>query len=604
MIVSARAASAALWILLLAGCASSPPPPVAGTPAPVVAAEYRLSIDVSQSSLRELLDTHLDLARFRASSVPLGAAELQRLVRATPAEARALLETEGYFNATARVEQTDERPGDLRLVVEPGPLTRVSGLQLDLAAEAPLPEPDQQAVLQMARQAWSLHEGDAFTQAAWSAAKSATLQRLRAGGFPLARWDETRADVDPEAARAQLSLRLQPGVRARLGSLRIEGLERHSESVVQRLAGFQSGDRYLESRLLDFQERLVKTQLFDAARVQLLLDEPGPDGLYPVLVSLREAPQQQATTSVGYHANAGQRVGLEYLNRQPLGLPLRARSKLELGRELRTAEFELSSHPQEDFTRRLASMQYEQDRSGDQISTSLGLRLGWLRDTTDDEQLTYAELLRSREERTGSIDRRAAVSLNRQWIERRLDNVLLPLDGHHGLLLVGAGMARDDGGSAGFARAQFKLGVFRPLGAHWFGSARIEAAQVLGAGQVALPEKLLWRAGGDDSVRGYAFHSLGPQAIVNGSPAVVGGRVMATASVEAARPFNLAMPQLMGAVFIDAGQAATSWGSYRPQIGWGAGLRWRSPVGPLKVDLARAEQTGRWRLHFSVGIAL
>ena len=165
---------------------------------------------------------------------------------------------------------------------------------------------------------------------------------------------------------------------------------------------------------------------------------------------------------------------------------MRARSKLELGRELRTAEFELSSHPREDFTRRLASMQYEQDRSGDQISTSLGLRLGWLRH----HRRRAAHLCRAAalcEERTGSIDRRAAVSLNRQWIERRLDNVLLPLDGHHGLLLVGAGMARDDGGSAGRACA-VQAGRLQAAGAHWFGSARIEAAQVLGAGQVALPE--------------------------------------------------------------------------------------------------------------------
>ena len=65
---------------------------------------------------------------------------------------------------------------------------------------------------------------------------------------------------------------------------------------------------------------------------------------------------------------------------------------------------------------------------------------------------------------------------------------------------------------------------------------------------------------------------------------MVGGRVMATASVEAARPFNLAMPQLMGAVFIDAGQAATSWGSYRPQIGWApacaGAARWGRSGGP------------------------
>ena len=108
---------------------------------PVVAAEYRLSIDVSQSSLRELLDTHLDLARFpRQQLVPLGR-RTARLVRATPAEARALLETEGYFNRH-RPGRTNRRapwrPAPRRRA---RPLTRVGGLQFDLAAEAPLPEP-------------------------------------------------------------------------------------------------------------------------------------------------------------------------------------------------------------------------------------------------------------------------------------------------------------------------------------------------------------------------------------------------------------------------------------------------------------------------------
>ena len=79
---------------------------------------------------------------------------------------------------------------------------------------------------------------------------------------------------------------------------------------------------------------------------------------------------------------------------------------------------------------------------------------------------------------------------------------------------------------------------------------------------------------------------------------------MATASVEAARPFNLAMPQLMGAVFIDAGQAATSWAATGPRSARAPACAGSSPVGPPQVDLARAEQTGRWRLHFSVGIAL
>ena len=84
----------------------------------------------------------------------------------------------------------------------------------------------------------------------------------------------------------------------------------------------------------------------------------------------------------------------------------------------------------------------------------------------------------------------------------------------------------------------------------------------------------------------------------------VGGRVMATGSLEIARPFTMSLPSLWGALFVDAGNATSRWTDYRPVVGYGAGVRWRSPVGPLRVDMARAQETGKWRLHFSVGITL
>jgi len=80
--------------------------------------------------------------------------------------------------------------------------------------------------------------------------------------------------------------------------------------------------------------------------------------------------------------------------------------------------------------------------------------------------------------------------------------------------------------------------------------------------------------------------------------------VMATGSLEVARPFTMSFPSLWGALFVDAGNAASRWTDYRAVVGYGAGVRWRSPVGPLRVDFARAQETGKWRLHFSVGITL
>ena len=71
----------------------------------------------------------------------------------------------------------------------------------------------------------------------------------------------------------------------------------------------------------------------------------------------------------------------------------------------------------------------------------------------------------------------------------------------------------------------------------------------------------------------------------------------------AAVPVSAKMPSLWWAAFIDAGQAADNWHDLKLARGYGLGLRWRSPVGPLRVDVAYGEQVRHTRLHFSVGIA-
>jgi len=588
--------------LLLSGCAllgstvTPAPDPSAAAEVRKVAA-YELVVEAPRE-LRTLLLTHLDLARFQQTeaSQQLSSIELDRLAATTPIEARGLLETAGFFNAEVLLER---RPGALEQVVvkvTPGPLTEVASLLIQYSGAI---EADAAAAAALTR-GWTLDKGDGFSQDAWSSAKSALLVRARAGGYPLARWASSVARVNAEANTADLSLLLDSGPLFRLGELRIEGLRYQSEQSVRYLAGFTPGAPYDERTLLDFQERLQKTLLFDSVNVELQI-EPGRDQAAVVLVRVREAPRQQATTGIGYDANTGQRVTLEYINRVPFGLPLRSRAKLDLGRDLRAAELELSSHPLPDMQRNLASLAFEQERSTDKIINSISTRLGRLRETDRDERLIYGELLRSQERSAGSSISSNAVSLNTQWIRRRLDSALLPTDGHQALLLLGAGRADNSASDSGaFGRMQLKLGWYRPLGRHWYANARGELGQVFASDSVGIPEKLLFRAGGDDSVRGYAYRSLGPTRL----GVDVGGRVLGTASFELARPLALSLPNYWGAVFVDAGRAADHWNDFKPALGYGVGLRWRSPVGPLRLDVARGQELQKWRLHVSVGIAL
>lgn len=595
-----------LVAVLSSGCATKAPAPTP-VPAPDVPADapavYSLDIEVEDdyrdNRLLKLLQENLEIARYRASEAALSRVELARLAAAAPAQAATLLETLGYFSATATVERKADDDSRVRLLVKPGPRTRVT--KIDLEFTEGLAADDAKPLRDSLRKAWSLEEGDPFTQGYWSSAKNDLLLQARTGGFPLARWGETSARVDADKQTAELHLVLASGNRARFGTLNIEGLNRQSRQTVERLTGFRHGDAYTEQQLAEFQERLAKTQLFDAVRVQLQPEVVEADGTSPVLVTLTESSLQQATVAVGYHANNGQSISVEHLHRQPFGLSLRARTKLQYSRDLRGGEMEISSHPQPDLKRNLASLTFEQDRSSDTIATNLGLRLGRIYESPRDDRLSYVELLRARETAGGQVNTNLAVSINQQWVRRRLDSALLPTDGHQGLLLVGLGQVRGGGtdDSGPFGRMQVKLGAYKPFGG-WFGSARAEVAQVVARETVGVPEKLLFLAGGDESVRGYAYHSLGP--VKNGL--TVGGRVMATGSLEIAHPILASMPSLWGAVFVDAGNAASRWQDYRPVVGYGAGVRWRSPVGPLRVDLARAQETGKWRLHFSVGITL
>ena len=178
--------------------------------------------------------------------------------------------------------------------------------------------------------------------------------------------------------------------------------------------------------------------------------------------------------------------------------------------------------------------------------------------------------------------------------------MLLPTRGYTLSLQSAIGRSRNSTEENGpFGRGYGRLTVYQPLGSAWYGSARIEAGQIFAADAVGVPDTLLFRAGGDDSVRGYAYRTLGP--VVDG--AVVSGRVMFTGSAEIARPISPRLPAVWWAAFVDAGNAAQRWNDLSPALGYGLGLRWRSPVGPLRVDLAYGEELRKVRLHLSVGIA-
>ena len=140
-----------------------------------------------------------------------------------------------------------------------------------------------------------------------------------------------------------------------------------------------------------------------------------------------------------------------------------------------------------------------------------------------------------------------------------------------------------------------------PLGA---GDSRLalraEGGAVIGARQARLPATQLFRTGGDATVRGYAYRSIG---IPLGGNWVGPGRLMALGSVEWQRPIaQQRWPGLLEHVlFVDVGSVANHASDLRAHWGVGTGLRLITPVGPMELDLAYGLQSHEVRLHMRVG---
>ncbi|MEP7301941.1 MAG: BamA/TamA family outer membrane protein [Caldimonas sp.] len=612
-----RALSGSVLAMLLGGCASLPffgnkDDPAAVAHEPEIAL-YELEVR-APAPLRALLLEYLDLARFQKApeSDAISGPELDRLAVAAPAQARGLLETEGYFEAEVTLARSTDGAGlpRLTMTVVPGPRVTVGSVAIEstapLAPRTPTRDEPWSDRLDKLRQTWTLRPGRPFRQPAWSSAKNSALGELRADGYPTAAWQDTHAKVDVAAGSAALEVTIEGGPLFRLGPVRVEGTSRYDEAVVRRLATFFRGEVYNEKLLLDYQERLVRIGLFEGASVEL--DATGPPEAAPVLVKVKELTQHQATFGVGYSANTGPRVSVEHYDRKVFGQPWIAHSTLSFGPDLKSIGSAFASYPDDGLWRKIASASVERLIAADETRDSWTTRLGRSKDATRYERLYYLEAAHARVTSAPLTTSSEAVSFNYHWLRRDLDNVLSPTEGTALSLQGGAGYGKgaetrsDIAGefrSRGpFVRAFARASWFRPLGG-WFANARVEAGKVFVHSRIAVPDTVLFRAGGEDSVRGYGYRTLGPT--VNG--AVVGGRVLLTGSVELEHPLSDRLPGLLGAVFADAGNAADRWSELHPVLGVGVGLHYRSPVGPLRLDLAWGQDVRRLRLHVSVGIA-
>ncbi|HJV91938.1 MAG TPA: BamA/TamA family outer membrane protein [Azonexus sp.] len=502
-----------------------------------------------------------------------------------------ILATEGYFSPHF---EFSDRTGDLRLKLDPGPRTQIG--EVALAIDGPLAAKTRDALIA----GWRLPVGRPFRQEDWNSAKQQVLGELLAVEHAAARLVDSTAEIDTETRRAKLSAHYDAGPRYRFGALRIEGLERYSPDLVARYnRTVQPGDPYREDRLNALQTTLQATPYFASVQATLdteAIDEDG-DGTIsaPVIVKLRERQAHRVGFGAGASSNTGARVEVNYQTPDLFNQAWELNSGLRLEQKRQIAYADVFLPP--DAKDRRHSVGFMAD--GSDIQGLKTERYAFSAQSVQQRgsieqrlSLNWQEERREPDGALAVISR--ALAPNVAWTWRKVDNLLDPHAGTVLQLQIGGG-AKAALSDQNFVRTHGRWLQYVPLGRVDTLSLRAEAGYTLADSRRHIPQDYLFRTGGSGSVRGYAYQSLG----IKEGAATVGGRYLAVASAEVTHWLDDSWGV---AAFVDAGDAVDDLADVRLAVGYGLGARWRSPAGPLGVDLAYGQRTGDIHLHFSLAI--
>lgn len=556
----------------------------------------RVEVQGVRGEMRRNVRSGLAIAQLEPDAGATGA-RIRELHETAPDQIRRALEPFGHYRPEIRATLTRAPSGGwvARYRITPGAPVVLASVDLHVEG-AGRGDPSFDAVLREQ----SIRPGSPFRHPAWERAKRALENRAAARGYLDAELVESRVVVDRDAYEARAVLRLRTGPRYRFGPVRFEGSELR-ESLLRRYVPFEAGDTLALGALLELQSRLSGAGYFRSVEVEPLEEEADSSLRVPVTVRLRPRSRDGYSFSVGYATDTGPRTSAGWNRRwfDERGHQAEARIEASLVRLGATGEYRIPvGRSSGDLVTLGAGAVGE--RFEDVSSRVLAARssLSHLRGSWRE---TFSFSVQEEWSEIGDAESRSTLLLpGASWSLARADD---PADPSRSLRVLFAtrGTLEAIGSDLSFLQASLTLRGTRTVGSRGRLLGRLELAGTAVDALEDLPASFRYFAGGEGSVRGYAFRSLGPERADDG--VVVGGRHLATGSVEYEHtlvgPFGVA-------VFGDAGNALEDFSDVTVRKGTGVGARWRSPVGPVRLDVAWAlDRPGTpVRIHFSVGATL
>lgn len=558
----------------------------------------------------ELLDNvkkHVRIYAQQQEDVVVTDRVMQRLKKRAITEIKQALEPFGYYRTNVFVEEVAETNELIyRVELNDPVIIRSISIEMDV------PTSEQKEFTNW-RASYPLNEGDILLQSPYEVAKkSLQSTALRLGYFD-AVFSSHQILIDEDRTSADIKLAFVSGLRYTIAATNFEWEAADDAdfstqhlidlSLLESMVVFENGDPYDVSVLVKTQQNLVNTPYFSTVSVQAGAADR-VNSRVPIIVALTPNKRTAYSAEAGVGTDTGIRGGIGYENRRINSKGHNISVRLggsDIKRSLITNyQIPLARSPKDNINV-FAILEEEvgDNREFEQASIGTELTRDW-RDSLIKYGLAASREKYLRLEDESDLDSLVETSANLlmpsiSWERVESDDLRYPTRGWSASVALRA--ASDSlASSVSLVQAVIDAKVVRPLG-----SGRLKARIALGGTIIDeandIPESLGFLTGGDDSVRGYSYESIG----IENDDGVTVGKNQVVGSLEYQHPIKNGFAV---ATFIDIGDAFNSEPSYK--TGAGVGLRWRLPFGALRLDVGSALdlEGDPLRLHFSFGTDL
>lgn len=496
----------------------------------------------------------------------------------------------GYYQPSIHFVIADDQTS-LTVEIESGPPVLIEKSDIQLLGAAS----DDKDFLALVANS-GLEKGAILNHSKYDALKSGIRNLALSKGYFNGDFSKTVIAVAAEKQQAFIFIHFDSGVRYRFGDTLITGSQIDDDKVTS-LLPYEKGDFYLASTVGVFNQRLSNTDWFSSVYVQPDISKVNEGDELPMLVNLAPQSKNQIETGLGYSTDVGPKGTLKW--KKPWvnsrGHSFDSSLSLSVPEQTIIVGYEI---PLEDvmneYYRFQYGMNYENKQDTESLKASTVVERHWQLESGWHRNL-YVRYLHEDFKQGAQDDELTMLLPGISFSKATTSGGAMPLRGDKQSIAL---EYSDENltSRARITRILGKTAWIRSLGQNHRGLARLEVSANIMDDIKDAPPSIRFFAGGDNNLRGYDYESISPRDETN---ALIGAKYMATSTLE--YQYRLVSDWWL-ATFVDYGDAWND--TAKMKTGTGLGVRWASPVGPVRLDFAWGldEEPGEeFKIHFTLG---